>query len=291
VWVAYTYIVFVPCYSAEWINNTLLNSALALFVRRNCRSATDFPRNPLDKAGWILTFEDDFNTGQIDYNAWKDHAWWGDRWAGDGVDIPNGQYPSIYFSPNCFSFGPSTVKLEATNIPANVTDPKSNIQFPVPYSVGRLEWIDKHDQQHGYFEIRCKIPGTIEQWPAFWLASRKSWPPEIDVFEFYTNNLKRFETTTWWGTNENRFKETWSHPVCKPDELFHVYACEWDENSIKFYYDNMLIRQSAQGIEEFVFPMHVIVCAGIDNRSGHHPENATYPNYFEVDYVRAYRKI
>ena len=35
---------------------------------------------------------------------------------------------------------------------------------------------------------KAKLPYGDNLWPAFWMWSWDSWPPEIDIFEGYTNN-------------------------------------------------------------------------------------------------------
>jgi beta-glucanase (GH16 family) len=290
IWIASSFVAYTICNTPEWLTNFWLNRQLGVLARLQKRNPKDTPRNPIDKKGWELTFSDDFDAGHVDYDKWSDQAWWGTRYEDDG-GIAVGKFPTRYFSPTNFEFTATTIKFIANNIPTTVTDPKYNVTFSIPYSEGRLEWKDPFEQQHGYFEIRCKMPSETEAWPAFWMASTHSWPPEIDVFEYYSFHPHNFESTQHWGTKLSHKKQTIVHPILTAASHFHIYACEWDVNQIKWYYDNQLIRIATNGISEFVHPLHVIVGSGVDTRDNHHPENATYPHFFEVDYVRAYAKI
>ena len=80
------------------------------------------------------------------------------------------------------------------------------------------------------------------------------------------------------------------HRVYDVSEDFHIYAVEWNEKGFKIYYDGVLVRvyRNPKAIAFFEYPMHIIIGSGIHMDQG--PENATYPNYHEVDYVRAYKK-
>ncbi|HEY3570071.1 MAG TPA: glycoside hydrolase family 16 protein [Thermoanaerobaculia bacterium] len=285
------WIVYWVCRSPEAFFNLLLRIRLRALVLRQCLRPKDTPRNPLERAGWRLTFEDDFTSGVIDTSKWSDRPYYGTRYL--DIGLASGITPTQYFDPASFAFGSSTVKLLAEKKNTSLQDPLypyNNGWFTIPFSVGYLGWTSpSQDQQFGYFEIRCKIPGAPDMWPAFWLVSRQSWPPEIDIFEFYTkSSTKKFESTQHWGSEPNHPKQTRKHRVCSPSVHFHVYACEWTPTRIRWYYDNVLIRVATNGISDFIYPMHVVVNAGVDARSGHNPMSSTFPNAFEVDYVRAY---
>ena len=282
---------YLVCVTPQVLTN--LGLAIGAWLENwiRCRDPKDMPRNPIEKPGWILTFQDDFNQAAVDYTKWKDHTWWGARY----FDAPSGSQPQVYlqtgyYPSGNFDFGPSTIKLLSNNQPVAVFDPKYGGNISIPYTGAWLESLAAFDQIEGYFEIRCKTPGASEMWPAFWLASRHSWPPEIDVFEFYTNDNDRFESTLHWGKDPNHPKATAGHPVCRASEFFHIYACEWTKTEIRWYYDNKLIRIESNGLSDFIHPMMVILSTGPDTRSGHYPQSSSYPNAFEVDYVRAYRR-
>ena len=56
------------------------------------------------------------------------------------------------------------------------------------YGVGLISNTTKFD--YGYFEIEAKLPTGKNLWPAFWMWSFDSWPPEIDIFEAYSSIKK-----------------------------------------------------------------------------------------------------
>jgi beta-glucanase (GH16 family) len=275
-WLAYCLAQYWICRLPELVMNAWLNCRAHVFVFGQCRQPRHTPPNPREKPGWTLTFEDDFTTGSLDPSKWIDLAYYGLRFGGSP--------PVNYYSPTSFSFGATTVSLLAEDVPITASGQL------IPYQVGHIEWTAPLEQQHGYFEIRCRVPDTDEMWPAFWLASRHAWPPEIDIFEFYTNDRSSFESTQHWGvdTGSGHPKETRKHPVCLAGKLFHIYACEWKPGEIRWYYDNRLVRIATNGLSDFIHPMHVIVNNAVDARPGHFPQNSSYPNQFIVDYVRVY---
>ena len=37
------------------------------------------------------------------------------------------------------------------------------------------------------YKFECKLPKGVGLWPAIWLSCDKTWPPEIDILEAYSN--------------------------------------------------------------------------------------------------------
>lgn len=111
----------------------------------------------------------------------------------------------------------------------------------------------------GVFEIEARLPYGKNLWPAFWMWSWDSWPPEIDIFEGYTRknaNYSRFNWNkpwAWWhiDTNvhytKNDKNKMWgpkSHFMGfkDPTRNFIKYKLDWSLDSLKFYYNNRLVR-------------------------------------------------
>lgn len=114
---------------------------------------------------------------------------------------------------------------------------------------------------YGYFEIEAKLPFGNNLWPAFWMYSWYSWPPEIDILEGYSDKNPRYinkksflnifgstydiETNVHYradginkyiGGIKNKMK-------IDPTRNFIKYACDWQKDYIRFYYDDVLVRE------------------------------------------------
>lgn len=113
---------------------------------------------------------------------------------------------------------------------------------------------------HGTFEVEAKLPQGKNLWPAFWMYSWDSWPPEIDVFEGYSNNYGSYFTidldlrtglkiwnvaTNAWCIGDKAYdlgaQNAWSG-FKRPDKNFMKYKVEWFPNKINFYYNEKLAR-------------------------------------------------
>ena len=258
--------------------------------------------NERDKQGWDLTFNDEFDKGDVDRDKWLTQAYYGKRYHPGNI-INKGTAPDTYYSDDCFEFSGSNMKQVVKNEPIEIQhvdwDGKDWGKFTIPYQIGQLDSSKSFEQKYGYFEIRSKITSEPGSWPAFWLASVHLWPPEIDVYEIYTGRKKgvmKFNSNFHWRKKrgdrdeENNKSKVKSHRVLNVSKDFHLYAVEWNSKGFKIYYDNLLVRvfTNPETIYFFDYPMHIIVGSGIHIDQG--PEKAKYPNYHEVDYVRAYKK-
>lgn len=113
---------------------------------------------------------------------------------------------------------------------------------------------------YGVFSIDAKLPKGKHLWPAFWMWSWDSWPPEIDIFEGYSNGLGGYlkpritKPLGFWNiqTNVHYADEVGNKMVGGKtgymgfkDPTKHVitYSCIWQRDSIKFYYDGQLVRE------------------------------------------------
>jgi len=129
-------------------------------------------------------------------NKWNVGLWWGDHHPDRDV----------------FWYGDSVSKDSDGNLVLDVVrHPKEFDGKMYHYSVGCVQ--DVNDYKYGLFRWWCKLPKGKGVWPALWLASRQSWPPEIDCMEgwsrtdkaTYRKGLFKFNIhpTVHWGDTEN----------------------------------------------------------------------------------------
>ncbi|MGB0882231.1 MAG: glycoside hydrolase family 16 protein [Vicingaceae bacterium] len=232
-------------------------------------------QNPIQKEGWELTFNDEFNGDKLDREKWRDSYYWGGRYNKDGVN---------YYGKDQFQFTDSTLLLVAEKNVGNDS---------LLYKSGLIDSSPSFKQQYGYFEIRSKNPKGTGFWPAFWLVSTESWPPEIDIYEFYTNEPGRIKTNQHWlnGRKKKRMQPKGYKMKVDAADDFHVYAVEWSERKIKWFYDGKRIKTSRRGRKYLDKKMHIIINNEVSDWNDMDLNDIVLPNYFEIDYVRAYKKI
>ena len=159
--------------------------------------------------------------------------------------------------------------------------------------------ISKKDFVYGYMEIKCKAADASVT-SAFWGTGNKT---ELDIFEHLAkpkqNNKKHLETEYWSSIHDwakQGGPSVWTNRHQLPFRVggdFHVYACEWDENGLKFYADGQLIKAATKTeigegwvitnpinvwIDSETFPWHGV------------PVKEDLPVDYEIEYVRIWQK-
>jgi beta-glucanase (GH16 family) len=105
---------------------------------------------------------------------------------------------------------------------------------------GKKEW------KYGRMEIRAKVPSGLGTWPAFWMLGTDrgpvKWPNcgEIDIMEFLGRDSTRVHGTVHYADSTGTYRHQGEEPVVgKPADGFHIYAIEWNDKQIAFYYDSL----------------------------------------------------
>ena len=150
--------------------------------------------------------------------------------------------------------------------------------------------------KYGIYEISAKLPKGKHLWPAFWMWSWDSWPPEIDIFEGYSNKCASYftfnlfkpwkvETSIHYWKNGQRAShkgETHRWGWKNPTNHFLKYRLEWRTDSVKYYYDNKLVKTVTDKLildQLNATTMNLII--------NNHPRSAIASNsVFEVEYFK-----
>jgi beta-glucanase (GH16 family) len=281
----------------DFFTNTFLDIRLWYFINFKTQKFINV-NNQIEKEGWELTFNDEFDKGDLDREKWRTDAYYGLRFHPSNITEKN-IAPDMYYADDAFDFENSIMKQKVEKTPIEIHyvdwDGRDWGNYTIPYRIGQIDSSKSFEQKYGYFEIRSKITDQPGHWPAFWLASTYAWPPEIDIYEIYTgkkNGLNNFESNFHWNPSYKKRMKVKGHKVLDVSKNFHVYAVEWDEKGFKIYYNNLLVRvfSNPKAIKFFEHPMHIIINNGVDSREDRKLNESKFPTYHEVDYVRAYKK-
>jgi beta-glucanase (GH16 family) len=268
---------------------------------------------------WVLQFEDNFETSQLDTSKWsipyqgvirdfefnKEKQWYNNTGSSPNLDVKNNiEINNGYLRILGKLENPAIVGTYVSNF--DVTPWKvENESFD--YSSAQIA--SKIEFGYGKYEVRCKIPKGRGFWPAFWLygvvGNNAS---EIDIFEFWDDNTCNHNMNVHFNDN-----------MCLTDynatdfsEDFHVYTVIWDNYKIEWYVDGNLKRRNTKFntllgqqldceqlnkeqsyIVDKNYPLekvNIILNLAIQNDKYKPNESTVFPGVFEIDYVRYYSK-
>jgi len=174
------------------------------------------------------------------------------------------------------------------------------------YTSARLKTQGKFSQAYGRFEARIKVPRGQGIWPAFWMLGddieKPGWPAcgEIDIMENIGKEPALVHGTIhgpgYSGANGI------GTPYALPGDQrfaddFHIFAVEWEPNTIRFYVDDHLyatrtpadLPKGTKWVYDHRFFLLLNVTVG-GGWPGDPDASTVFPQTMLVDYVRVYER-
>ncbi|NDV59122.1 family 16 glycosylhydrolase [Bacteroides sp. 519] len=160
---------------------------------------------------------------------------------------------------------------------------------------------------YGYFEARIQLPKGKGTWPAFWMMpvnnnfSTNPWPGcgEIDIMEEVgvDANIVSSSIHTQVYNHTIGTQKTASRNIGTAESEFHVYACEWTPEYLKFFVDGTeLMTFANEGTGKSVWPFTyafypILNLAWGGDWGGYKGVDETaLPVTMKIDYIRVFQK-
>ena len=170
------------------------------------------------------------------------------------------------------------------------------------YTSGRINTRGLFAHEHGRFEARILLPIGQGIWPAFWMLGADfpgvSWPDcgEIDIME-YRGQHPNILVGSIHGpghSGNSAIPGRYESPGFL-NEQYHVYAIEWDAESITWFIDDIqyhrVERTDLPGGARWVYehPFFIILNVAVGGRWAGPPDDSTvFPQTMLIDWVRVY---
>jgi hypothetical protein len=265
-------------------------------------TSADVPANPLDKPGYWLEFNDEFESDTLDPDKWV--PYYLPHWSSREQSAPRYMFKDSQLvlkieqdqQPWCPEFD-SDVKCSSiqTGLYAGpVGSNEGQHLFNEDCIVREAQpTIRTYTPQYGYFETRMKVSQSNVNLAALWMIGFEELPQEsgeITVFEVFGDHMTPIATEVRYGIHpwqdptltDEFFRETLSINAAH----FHIYAVEWTPTYVDFYVDNVKRRRIQQSPG---YPMQFML--GIYELPGEDERRVDYPRQFTIDYFRGYQPI
>jgi len=245
------------------------------------------PAAEWEREGWIIAWRDEFDGPELNLKNWT-------------FDIGGGGWGNQEWE--AYTNRPENIRVEHGMLVIEARK-EDELIGGREYSSARVKTQGLHTWQYGRIEARIKLPYGQGIWPAFWMLgddlARKGWPAagEIDIMEFIGKEPDHIYATVH-APGYSGGSGVGSSFVTSADSLkndFHLYAIEWEENEIRWYFDDQqYFKVTAQDVpDEWVFdhPFFLILNLAVGGRWPGYPDETTvFPQFLYVDYVRVYQK-
>ncbi|HJQ14703.1 MAG TPA: glycoside hydrolase family 16 protein [Anaerolineales bacterium] len=243
------------------------------------------PTPEWERAGWNLIWQDEFEGTKLNLSNWTfdlgGNGWGNQEWQN-------------------YTDRPENVRVEDGVL---VIEAREELSGGRTYSSARLKTQGLHAWQYGRIEARIKLPYGQGIWPAFWMLgdnlNQDGWPAsgEIDILEFIGREPDHIYATVH-APGYSGDRGVGSSITTSKDSLrndFHVYAVEWEENEIRWYFDDQQFFKitPADVPDAWIFdhPFFIILNLAVGGRWPGYPDETTeFPQSLYVDYVRVYQK-
>lgn len=240
---------------------------------------------------WVLVWNDEFN-----YNGLPDSTKWSYDTEGNKTSWGNKElqhYTDSDSSNVWVSDGKLTIKAQKKDTVGK------------PYTSARLVTRGKGDWLYGRFEIRAKLPTGRGTWPAIWMLPTDweygAWPAsgEIDIMENVGFNPDTIVGTVHLERYNHLLGTQKGKPIYNPTSYkeFHTYVLEWEADECRIYQDSVhyfTFKNEHKGNEYWPFDkrFHLLLNLAIGGTWGGRMgvDDTLFPQKFEIDYVRVYRK-
>lgn len=241
---------------------------------------------------YTLVWSDEFNIDGL-----PDTTVWSYETGGGGWGLNQLQY----YTANC----KENARVEDGNL---IIEARNEYHMGYHYTSARMITYDtKHYWKYGKIEARIKSPYGKGIWPAFWMEGKNKfegdgWPQcgEIDIMEMVGGGEGYDDVnhgTTHWANASGEHASHGGQIQLESGILaddFHLYSVLWDEESIKWYFDDELYAQvdiTPETLSEFHNDFFIILNVAVGgNWAGSPDETSVFPQQMKVDYIRVYQK-
>ena len=172
------------------------------------------------------------------------------------------------------------------------------------FTSARLISKGKGDWKYGKIEVKAKLPEGLGTWPAIWMLASTTplaWPDdgEIDIMEHVGFNQGFVHASVHTKKYNHVIGTQRTDTVIVKDcsSAFHVYALEWDAETIAVFVDGARYfsfsnEHSGYAAWPFDQPFHLLLNIAVGGNWGGAKgvDPNIWPQRMEIDYVRVFQK-
>jgi beta-glucanase (GH16 family) len=146
--------------------------------------------------------------------------------------------------------------------------------------------------QYGYVEMRARVPAGQGLWSALWLLpSDQESKPEIDIMEVLGHEPETVQVHLHTSDGDGRrVSRGQALPVADLSTGWHTYALNWRPDALVWFVDGQERWRVTDPAEIPTEPMYLLANLAVGGDwPGSPDETTSFPNWYEIDYVRVWQ--
>lgn len=256
-----------------------------------------------NKSDWKLVFQDEFNSG----NMPDTHIWTYEKNLVRNKEEQN--YMEAEHKNSRIEEGLLILEAHHEKVKNPNFNPNSNAWSEKRafsnYSSASVNTSNIEGWTYGRFEISAKLPRGQGVWPAIWMLGKnitqEGYPHcgEIDIMEHVNSSPCVIYGTLHYPVVDSKgVQKLLSKGGVKKfetqdtmNDMFHLYAMEWDEKTIKFFFDDDCFGTlDITDIPCFHKPQFLLLNLAVGGAWGGRADSEIFPKKYEIDFVRIFQK-
>jgi beta-glucanase (GH16 family) len=217
---------------------------------------------------YSLDWNDEFDGSTLDPTHWNNTATW---CCGQGTNLAE----NAYLTSGCLEL-------------------KADKDSGGGYTSAWVDTQNKYTFTRGYVEIRARLPKGQGMWPALWMDEQSGNPAaEFDIMEMLGSDPTTiYQTNHLWPSGGGSGTQVHQCTFKGPDFSagFHLFGFQIQATQVTWYVDGTQTCTTNQGVNANpVFLMLNTAVGGAGSWPGAPDGTTMFPNYLDLDYVRAYQ--
>ncbi|MBS2100511.1 glycoside hydrolase family 16 protein [Carboxylicivirga linearis] len=233
---------------------------------------------------WQVTFEDDFDSAQIDQNKWINGYYWGKALLNDVYVLKDEKQ---FFSDSNIQLRDSVAHLTTKEgkIKGKVWDDKLGfVPKEFNFSSALISTGQSFRQLYGKFEAKVKVNDSSPLNHAFWMVG-ESIAPQIDIFRFAEGGAKNFKAGSHTIDNSNNaLHNVTTVNGVKFDSDYYIYGLEWSKDKLTWTVNGVTVHEQTKNIPQH--PMYLVFSSHLLKDV----EKINLPSALSVDWIRCYQQ-
>jgi len=233
---------------------------------------------------WDLTFEEDFDSMQLDTKKWMTGYYWGKALMNDSYSLSGEK--QLFQDTNIElrdSIAQITTKHEDKK--GKVWDTTHGFtEKNFEYTSGLISTGHSFRQKYGKFEAKIRFNNSYPMLNAFWMVGEKM-SPQIDIVKSAFKNGKAVECGLHIQDKANKLV----HQIRKVtgtkfNNNFYIYTLEWSNEIMIWKINGQEVHRETKNIPNEA--MYLSFCTILPQN----PTNEMLPGTMEIDWIRCYQK-